>query len=328
MIFKRISKLLVFILILCSFLSLTPVSANETEFYLGGNVLGFTVNTEGVNVVGVCDVVTSNGLVSPCKNAGIDVGDTILSLNENSVNTANDVAKALDGYQGGELVTKIESDGKIKLVDLIPAKDVLGEYKLGIYLQDELTGLGTVTYYKSDGSFGSLGHPVSNENGKIYSVVDGKVFNASVTGVNKPVRGRAGELKGMFLGDNSIGGISKNTKVGLFGKISDFNPSKRIKLALGKGVPGRAQIYSTVDGTIPKFYDINIVKTDYISGSNKNFVISITDKNLLSYTGGILQGMSGSPIVQNGKLVGAVTHVFLNDGTRGYGIAINNMIAG
>ncbi len=327
MVFKRLSKVLVFILVVFSFCSINVVNASETEYYLGGNVLGFTVNTEGVNVVGVCDVVTPNGLFSPCKNAGIDVGDTILSLNQNAVNTANDVALALNNYQGGEIITKIESDGKIKLVDLEPVKDVLGEYKLGVYLQDGLTGLGTVTYYTNNGSFGSLGHPVSNENGKIYNVLGGNVFNASVTGVNKPERGKAGELKGVILGDGPVGDISKNSSVGLFGKLSNFDKSKHVKLALGKGVPGKAQIYSTVDGIAPKFYDINIVKTDYVSGSNKNFVISITDKNLLSYTGGILQGMSGSPIVQNGKLVGAVTHVFLNDGTRGYGISINNMIA-
>ncbi len=327
MAFKRLTKLIISILIACSFISGNAVKASEVEFYLGGNVLGFTVNTEGVSVVGLCDVVTSSGLISPCKNAGIEVGDTILSLNENTVNSASDVATALDNYNGGEIVTKIDSNGKIKLVDLIPAKDVLGEFKLGVYLQDELSGLGTVTYYTSDGSFGSLGHPVSNENGKIYNVVGGNVYTATVTGVNKPIKGKAGELKGMFLGKSSVGTISKNSNVGLFGKIDKFEKCKYIKLSLGKGSPGKAQIYSTVDGITPKFYDINIVKTDYVSGGNKNFVISITDKNLLNLTGGILQGMSGSPIVQNGKLVGAVTHVFLNDGTRGYGIAINNMIA-
>jgi len=296
MVLKRLNKLLLFILLICSFISLNVVKASEVEYYLGGEVLGFNVDTEGVQVVGICDVITQNGLVSPCKTAGLSVGDTILSLNENAVNSASDVAKVLNEYESGCFITKIERDNKVKLIDLTPAKDVLGEYKLGVYLQDGLSGLGTVTYYTSDGNFGSLGHPVSKDNGKIYNVVGGNVFNATITGVNKPSRGRAGELKGMILGEKSVGNVSKNSQNGLFGKIDKFDNKKHVKLSLGKGTPGKAQIYSTIDGSSPKFYDINIVKADYISGSNKNFVISITDKSLLSITNGILQGM-GKPMI-------------------------------
>ncbi len=322
--FKKILTAVIISIVLS--LCLNTAYAQSNYLYLGGNVLGFTIKTEGATVVGICDVITDKGLVSPCKNAGIEVGDIIYNMGDNKVNSASDVADALNEYNGGEIVTKICHDGQIKLVDLIPAKDVSGEYKLGIYLRDDLTGLGTVTYYKQDGSFGSLGHPVSDENGKSYSVIGGNVFNSSVIGVNKATRGKAGELRGMFLGENPIGKIVKNTNVGLYGKIEDFDATNKIKVELGKAKQGKAKIYTTVDGITPKYYEIDIVKTDYFNSANKNLVIKISDKELLKITGGILQGMSGSPIIQEGKLVGAVTHVFINDSSRGYGISIDNML--
>ncbi|MBQ3235374.1 MAG: PDZ domain-containing protein [Clostridia bacterium] len=325
---KRLKRLLVVIAVFVCVIvtSAFSVSAEEKKFYLGGNVLGFTIDTQGVTVVGINEVITEGGLVSPCKKAGIIVGDVILSFNEKVINTPLDVTECLESYNGGEMVTKLLRDGEVKLVDLTPAKDLTGEYKLGIYLQDLLNGLGTVTYYNEDGSFASLGHPISDERGRVYDVVGGDIYTSSVIGVNKAEKGRAGELKGMFIGEKPIGIVEKNSRVGLYGKMNKFKTDGKIEVELSKGVPGKAQIYSTVDGLTPKFYSIEIVKADYISGSYKNFVIKITDKTLLEKTGGILQGMSGSPIVQNGKLIGAVTHVFLNDSTRGYGIAIQNMI--
>lgn len=325
---KRFKKLLVVLAVfVCLFsISLFNVSAEEKYYYLGGNVLGFTIDTEGVSVVGISEVITESGLVSPCEKAGITVGDVILSFNNNSINTPLDVANCLKKYNGGEIIAKLNRNGEFKLTHIIPVKDLTGEYKLGAYLTDGLNGLGTVTYFTEDGAFASLGHPVSNENGKMYKVVGGKVFASTVIGVNQAERGKAGELKGVFIGEKEIGEISNNTSVGLYGRVNGFKTSSSVKVELGTAKPGKAEIYATVDGIKPKFYSIDIVKCDYHSKSNKNFVIKITDKDLLSITGGIVQGMSGSPIMQNGKLVGAVTHVFLNDSTRGYGIAIQNMI--
>lgn len=323
----RLKKLFtVIILVLTLTLFGGAVKAEETEFYLGGNVLGFTIKTEGATVVGTCDVITKDGLLSPCKNAGIKVGDIIFSMGSITVNSASDVESVLDKYNGGEIVTKISRGGETILLDVTPAKDVLGDYKLGIYLRDDLTGLGTVTFYRADGTFGSLGHPVSDEKGSIYSVIGGDAYSSCIVGVNKATRGKAGELKGMFIGDKPIGNITKNTNVGLFGKISDFNPKNNVKVEISKAKQGKAKIFSTIDGITPKYYNIDIVKVDFLSGSNKNLVIKISDKELLKKTGGILQGMSGSPIIQEGKLVGAVTHVFINDSSRGYGISINNML--
>ncbi|MBO7215360.1 MAG: PDZ domain-containing protein, partial [Clostridia bacterium] len=157
---KRLKRtlFLIAIIISFSFVNLQTVKAQERSFYLGGNVLGFTIDTAGVTVVGINEVITEGGLVSPCEKAGIVVGDILLSFNEKSVNTPKDVALCLSSYNGGEIVTKISRNGDIKLVDITPAKDLMGEYKLGVYLQDMLSGLGTVTYYNEDGTFGSLGH--------------------------------------------------------------------------------------------------------------------------------------------------------------------------
>ena len=325
--FKKLNKIITTFIIAFIFSFCFSVAKAQTNYlYLGGEVLGFTIKTEGATVVGFTDVITDKGLISPCKNAGIEVGDIIYNMGENKVNSASDVALALSKYNGGEIITKISHNGQIRLVDLYPVKDLNGEYKLGVYLRDDLSGLGTVTFYRDDGSFASLGHPVSDEEGKSYSVIGGNVFNCSIVGVNKASRGKAGELKGMFLGDSAIGKINKNTNVGLYGKIDNLSLKNKIKIEWARAKQGKAKIYSTVDGISPKYYDIDIVKTDYFSTSNKNLVIKISDKDLINYTGGILQGMSGSPIIQDGKLVGAVTHVFVNDSSRGYGISIDNML--
>lgn len=294
--------------------------------YLGGFTTGFTLKTRGATVVGITEVVTKNGNLSPCKCAGIEIGDVILSMNGVEVNTATDIDKVLKEYKSGFIITEIMRGNQKKLCDVFPEKDVMGNFKLGIFIREDLNGLGTITFLTDNGTFASLGHPVSSESGEIYNLKSGDVYESSIIGVNKAHRGQAGELKGVFIGSKPIGSITINTNVGLFGKLNKFNPLEYVKIPVGQAKIGKAEIFSTVDGQTPKKYEIEIVKIDNRIGNNKNYVIKVTDKELLSYTGGILQGMSGSPIIQDGKLIGAVTHVFINDSARGYGIAINNML--
>ena len=194
-------------------------------------------------------------------------------------------------------------------------------------MREDLSGLGTITYFEKNGNFGALGHPVANQKGEIYEIKKGDVYNCSVIGVNKASRGKPGELKGMFIGEEPIGEIYRNENVGMFGKIKEFNQNNYKKIKIGNARVGKAKIASTINANDVELYDIEIVKADYKKGNTKNYLIKICDKSLLEKTGGILQGMSGSPIIQNGNLVGAVTHVFLNDSTRGYGISIDNMIS-
>ena len=198
-------------------------------------------------------------------------------------------------------------------------------------IRDELSGIGTVTYIeKGSGRFGSLGHAVCDEERDSLSIADASVYLCSIIGVNRGERGRAGDLKGLFLSDYKIASADKVCETGLYGTFDDgydCSALPTVEIApLSAATIGSAVIYSTVDGTVPQAYDVAIAKVDPNNKQNKNFVIKVTDEELLRETGGIVQGMSGSPIVQDGKLIGAVTHVFLNDPTRGYGIGIEKMI--
>ena len=208
-----------------------------------------------------------------------------------------------------------------------PKKDSEGNFKLGFFLRDDLNGIGTITYFTRNGEFASLGHPVSDDDGKIIPLSGGQAYLCSIINVVKGERGKAGELKGIFINDTKIGSLIKNCETGLYGKADgNYNYGKLPKTEIGEAVMGKAMITTCIDGVIPKEYLISIVKIDNSNRENKNFVIKILDKELLSVTNGILQGMSGSPIVQGGKIVGAVTHVFINDPSRGFGISINKML--
>ena len=329
---KLFKKLAVFIAVLTLLLiattNPTSVYANNSEsVYLGGFTQGFILKTRGAMVVGLTDVLGSERLTSPCKLAGIAVGDTIISLNGKPVNNSSEVAGVLNEHIGGSIVVEYVSGGVYKLVNVTPVIDLNGYYKIGVFIRDDLQGIGTVTYVKDDGSFASLGHPVTNEKGEIYNVLSGSVYDSSIIGVVKGACGKAGELKGLFIGDMPIGTITKNNNSGMYGKFTNFNALEHKKVFVGTAKIGKAQIISTIDGKTACTYDIEIVKAEHKKREGKNFVIKICDENLIAQTGGIVQGMSGSPIIQDGKIVGAVTHVFINDSTRGYGISIQNMLA-
>lgn len=293
------------------------------EVYLGGMTAGFSLQTRGVEVVGLCDVVTELGTCSPGQESGLIVGDVILSIDGADIFNANDIAKNINKKKVVNVNIKRKSEDLTKNVKV--AKDLAGQYKLGVFIRDCISGIGTITYVKGN-RFASLGHPVLDSNGETLDVIGGNIFSCNITGCVKGLRGSAGELKGVFLRKDPIATIDKNSEYGVYGTVyKNFDFTNLIKIEIGCAQVGDAVIYSTVNAHEVKEYNVSIVKTDYDTDS-KNFVIKIEDEELLSCTGGIVQGMSGSPIVQNGKLVGAVTHVFINDPTRGFGISISNMI--
>ncbi len=323
--FLKIAIVFVTLLII-SFNNYTIVYAGEQNLYLGGYVCGFSIDVQGSQVVALTEVVGDKGIVSPSKCAGLVVGDVIMSVNGKKISNSQDFSEILENYEGGYLILEVMRGETRLFFDVFPEKDVVGSYKIGVFLRDDLQGIGTVTYVKEDGSFASLGHPVTDTNGKLIEINGGKVYSSSILGVLKGVRGRAGELKGIFIGDKDKGEVYKNSNSGMYGKFYNFDRENAVKIERGVAHMGSAKILSTVDGDTPKYYDIEIVKTDFRKNNLKNLVIKVDDKNLLEYTGGIVQGMSGSPIVQDGKLVGAVTHVFVNDSSRGFGISIDNML--
>ena len=323
--------IILFALIICAF-SITPiyVNAQENTLYLGGFPAGFTLNTKIVEVIGVCDVITTDGIASPARDCGIRSGDIIESINGRSVESATDINNIIsDDYKKFNI--EIEREGEKITLDIVPAKDLAtGNRRLGVLVKDTISGIGTVTYVdKSNNKFASLGHPVADLKNKLIEINGGTVYNCLIYDVKKGVKGIPGELHGAFENNSVLGTAKLNCSCGIYGDLADnYDTSKLVKIEKGSiedATIGKACIYTTVRGNDVKRYDISIVKTDKNNKDNRNYVIKIEDKELLSMAGGIVQGMSGSPIVQNGKLVGAVTHVFVNDPTRGYGISIDNM---
>lgn len=297
------------------------------KLYLGGYAAGFTITTKGAEVLGLSDVITDSGIFSPAKDAGIQEKDVILNIAGKETNSFEDLENILDSSKGKPLIITIKRGDEVQIKEITPVKDLSGKYKLGLFVRDRLTGIGTITYIKSDGEVMALGHPICAENEKPIEVKSGDLFACSIFGVEKGTRGKAGELRGMFISDARLGIITQNLTVGIKGKFDEgFDKSSLTEIEVGSGHPGNASIITTVDGTTPKEFSISIVKAEKTAKDNRNFVIKITDKNLLNIAGGIVQGMSGSPIIQDGKIIGAITHVFLNDPTRGFGIDIDKML--
>ncbi len=306
--------------------------AQGRNVYIGGNSAGFTLSMGGVQVIALNEVQTGEGIKTPARDAGIQNGDLITKINGRKITDVSELNQCLEECKGKEISITVRRNNADKNIEVQPQKDTeSGKYKIGILIRDTLSGIGTITYIdKDNGRFGALGHAVYDENNNILGVSKGKVYNCSIVSVTKGVRGKAGELKGLFIGENSIGVSDKINLCGLYGKVDenfDYTGYQKVEIApLSQARMGEACIYSTVNGLKPEKFSISIVKVDENNKEHKNFVIKITDKSLIEETGGIVQGMSGSPIIQDGKLIGAVTHVFLNDPTRGYGIGIENML--
>lgn len=297
---------------------------SSNDIYLGGIPVGFSLYSRGVKVIGISDVITDKGVVSPAKEAGIKTGDVILSIDGKEINTSKDIELSLKNDQF-KTINIIRNNENI-IINVKPQKDVVGNIKLGVFVRDEIDGIGTVTFiYKN--KIASLGHPVIDDNNNLLEITDGTLYNCSINGYIKGEKGKPGELKGLMLRDRQIGKVEKNTKFGVYCSTENVDYSRFNKIETSQAKIGDAYIYSTINGREPKKYSIKIVKNDNYFSEDRNYFIKITDKELLSSTGGIVQGMSGSPIIQDNKLVGAVTHVLINDPTRGYGVSIDNMLS-
>ena len=323
----------VFALCVCLF-SGAPLeaSAAANEYYLGGMTAGFSLSAGGAEVIGFNEISSEEGLCRPAEDAGLRVGDIIVAVDGIAVKSIADLNAALERSGGKETKFTVKRSGEPAEVKILPAKDKkTGKYKIGILIRDSLSGIGTVTFIdKQTLRFGALGHAVCDESNNTLTISDANVYMCSIIGVNKGKRGHAGELRGLFMNDSKLGTADKACNTGLYGTFAsdyDFSHFQTVEAApIAEATIGKATIYSTVNGVCPQAYEISIAKVDAGNRDNKNFVIKITDERLIKETGGIVQGMSGSPIVQNGKLIGAVTHVFLNDPTRGYGIGIEKML--
>ncbi len=309
--------------ILCAFLLLfcVIVPASAASYLIpGGQCVGLHLQDDTISVAAIDDT-----LGQAAKAAGLKIGDRLVGINGKPVKSSQDVKTALQGCEVAEV--SILRNGKAKKLCFSPAQTEQGP-KLGVYLKQGITGVGTVTYYDPEsGTFGALGHGVSHPDGKLLSMETGDVFPASVLSVKKGKAGDPGQLMGAVTDTKPLGSLSKNTPRGVFGDTV-CSQAQAIPTAKSKDVGvGSATIRCTVDGTALGEYSAEILKIyPESSDRTRNLLIKITDDTLLNATGGIVQGMSGSPIIQDGKLVGAVTHVLVNDPTTGYGIFIENML--
>jgi len=310
---------------------ISAAAKEEKIVYIGGMSAGFTLKTGGAQIIGLSEVRTENGTKFPASEAGIRMGDKIVKVAGVKINSILELNEIINKTKEKEIELEVLRGGETLKIAIKPAKDKSTEkYKIGVLVRDNVSGIGTITYIeKETGKFGALGHSVMGDEQNEMKISNGNVFECNIIGVNKGVRGKAGELRGMFLTDKTFGIAEKLCNCGIFGIIhEDFNENQLLQTVAtsDNAKPGEAYIYSTVDGVCPQKYEIEIVKVDRYNKENKDYVIKITDPKLIDLTGGIVQGMSGSPIIQDGKLVGAVTHVFLNDPTRGYGINIETML--
>ena len=325
-----LSLILLFALICPSYAANIKAGDSVT---VGGMPFGIKFFSGNMTVNGFADVDGENGSFSPAFEAGMRENDVIIKLNNKKVKTAEEVTRIIEDSNGKEVTFKCIRNGEDISFNVKPIKSISsGKFRIGIWIKDSTAGIGTVTYIDpKTGEFGGLGHGIcSSETGELLPIRRGIVSDVKVSGIEKGEVGDPGEIKGYF-SSGKLGIITKNSDEGVFGVFTDIISNEKYTKPVVIGSKeetktGKATILSTLSTNEIKEYDIEIV-CDHSIENQKSFVVVATDPDLIAETGGIVQGMSGSPIIQNGKLIGAITHVLVNDPTKGYGIFIENMLA-
>ncbi len=314
-------KILFKILVCCMLIYNIPTSALAADMLIPvGQVVGLELHNNTVTVAALEDG-------SAAQSAGIQVGDRLLSVDNHAIQTTEDVRNALNQSQGSVRLT-VQRGDELATIRVEPSITPEGPM-LGIYLRQGVTGIGTVTYYDpATQTFAALGHGVNDATGHLLQMTTGNAYAARVVSVRRGKSGEPGQLIGSLSGSDPLGVLKKNTAQGIFGTTRQPWKKQALPVCSADSVrTGSATILSTVSGDTPREYSVEILKVYPAARQNgRNMLIRITDPTLLETTGGIVQGMSGSPIIQDGKLVGAVTHVLVNDPTTGYGIFIENML--
>lgn len=302
-----------------------PTAAYAQELVVGGQVVGIQISTEGVMVAGVAAVETAEGSKSPASDAGLKKGDFIIAVNGKKVQGTGELVAAVGAQQGKSLELTVLREGKTMKLTVQPALSKENQWMLGMWLRDGISGIGTVTFSDpSTGIYGALGHGISDfDTGTAVPLKEGSISDAEIVSITRGAPGAPGELNGCADVGRVLGSVDKNTEHGIYGRAYVSLGSRVVET--GEISTGEATIISTISGRQTAEYKVEINKV-YGDGDGQHVMLTVTDPELRAQTGGIVQGMSGSPILQNGKLVGAVTHVFVNDPTKGYGISIQDML--
>jgi len=310
----------------------------EKMLYPGGQPVGILLRTDGILVVGQSPVTVDGVSVNPAEEAGIQAGDVITSVNGATITHDDQLALLVNqlGKQNQKVTLQIQRENKNMSKEITPVycQDTKS-YRIGLLIRDNAGGVGTLTFVdEATMEYGALGHMISNnENQSKINILKGKLVSADIQGIKKGLQGYPGEKIGRFVSNTSLGTIEKNTSAGIFGEAAnmDILAGSAYNQAIPTAAPneivlGPAQILTAIDGNKVESFTVEIEKVMPSHRDGKGLVLKVTDPVLLEKTGGIVQGMSGSPIIQNGKIIGAVTHVFINDPTKGYGILIHDML--
>lgn len=299
-----------------------------------GTNIGIYVRCEKVMIIGTGEVIDQSGFrQEPAKNV-VRSGDCILAVDGEEIQTKEQLVKKVASCSGNKIELLLKRNGETISVSVKPVRSKDGVYQIGLWVRDDIAGVGTLTYISDEMDYGALGHGVTDADlGSLLSLKTGAIYQTTILDVRKGKRGQPGEMSGMINYDEKykLGSVKENTTVGIYGKLAvlpqEVQDVDALPVMYKEGIKkGKAQIISSVEGH-RQAYDIEIAHTDYHSeGNNKGIQFCVTDRALLEDTGGIVQGMSGSPIVQDGHIIGAVTHVFISDSTQGYGIFIENML--
>lgn len=307
---------------------------SDEKVLLGGIPVGIYMETKGVLVVDTAEIADESGHKACPAEHIVKSGDYIMSINQNPVSTKRELVQCVKNLQDEKVVLQMRRDNEEIKVSLDAVQNKRGEYQLGIWVRDDTQGLGTLTFVTKDGRFGTLGHGIHDaDTGSMMEIAEGNLYDAGILSVTRGKSGTPGGLEGMIVysPSNLLGDITKNSDLGIYGTLDidklEMKNKRWVDVAeRSEAKTGKAYVYCDVDQEVGR-YEIEIEKINiWNKSSSKAFVIRVTDKELLEKTGGIVQGMSGSPIVQNGKFVGAVTHVLVDDPTKGYGIFAETML--
>lgn len=302
---------------------------SDRDVVLLGDTFGIKLFTNGVIVAALSEVYTEDGMLCPAADAGLRSGDYIVEVDGRAVNHNSDVAEIIGKSRGENITVKVRRNDKIFDAEVTPVFSE-GSFKTGMWIRDSAAGIGTLTFYDPEsGKFAGLGHGICDvDTNDIMQLKTGQPIPVTLLGIDKGLPDAPGQLKGYFSCDEPLGELLANNETGVYGTLNEPPQGSTIKIMPKNEITcGAVQVLVTADENGPKLYDAEIEQISREERLTKNMVVRITDPELIALTGGIVQGMSGSPILQNGKLVGAVTHVFKEDPTCGYGIFAENMLA-
>lgn len=302
----------------------------KTKVIPVGNIAGVKLYTSGVLVVGMSEIEgNDNKKYKPYENTGIKEGDTIIKVNDKNINSTSDLIQTVNLSQGHDISIKYVHQQETKECSITPVKTNNSQYKIGLWVRDSAAGVGTVTFYDpTSKTFGALGHGITDiDTNELINIASGEFITTKILNITKGESGNPGKIQGTIENQNNIGTIGKNTRFGIYGKVDNLaslniDTSKEAEVALREEIQiGKAKILCSLDNQKPQEYEIEIEKIYKDNNyDNKSMKIKVTDEKLLEKTGGIIQGMSGSPVLQNGKFVGAITHVLVNDPQEGYAV--------